>query len=286
MEFLSKGPLRLAVSRARRKTSVQTRLHACKDAAERYADGSRAEASAYVPRKPSIAARKLPLARGSFLRSYRAGELSSTSNRGACDRLLHIPGGAKDSGAVAHPVRQTGRNPFDAGARRRRSCVGAGDRDLATASVPSTCPSWASRPMSPRERAVSSTSRRGRRRSSSTASAKLEIRDGGVNIQKVGRVKSSFTPSNRSRSRGRAIAQGQEILYVTECCILRQEPEGVTVKASRLSERSARRTLSTGKMGLHERSSAADLTNREPTNGFWIRRRTVSGGSEEWEGIR
>jgi hypothetical protein len=67
----------------------------------------------------------------------------------------------------------------------------------------------------------------------------------------------------------RAIAQGQEILYVTERCMLRLEPEGVTVKASRLSERSARRTLSTGKMGLRERSSAADLTNREPTNGFW-----------------
>ena len=254
-----------------------------------------------------MAARELALARGSFLRSYRAGELSSTSNRGACDRRLHIRGGAKDSGAVPHPVRRhgvirsvrehgaaglvlapaIGTSPISSPSSWAQASTCRCSRSLrSTASVRSTCPSSASGPMSPRERAVSSTSRRGRRRSSSTAGAKLEIRDGGVNIQKGGRVKSSLTPSNRSRSRGRAIAQGQEILYVTECCILRQEPEGVTVKASRLSERSARRTLSTGKMGLHERSSAADLTNREPTNGFWIRRRTVSGGSEEWEGIR
>jgi acyl CoA:acetate/3-ketoacid CoA transferase len=63
-----------------------------------------------------------------------------------------------------------------------------------------------------------------------TAGAKLEIRDGGVNIQKEGRVKKLVHAVEQiSFSGPRAIAQGQDILYVTERCVLRLEPEGVAV---------------------------------------------------------
>ena len=63
-----------------------------------------------------------------------------------------------------------------------------------------------------------------------TAGAKLEVRDGEVIILKEGKVrKLVHSVEQISFSGPRAIAQGQEILYVTERCVLRLEPEGVAV---------------------------------------------------------
>ncbi len=63
-----------------------------------------------------------------------------------------------------------------------------------------------------------------------TAGAKLEVRDGAVTILKEGRVRKLVQSVEQiSFSGPRAIAQGQEILFVTERCVLRLEPEGVTV---------------------------------------------------------
>ena len=63
-----------------------------------------------------------------------------------------------------------------------------------------------------------------------TAGAKLEVRDGAMAILKEGKVKKLVQSVQQiSFSGPRAIAQNQEILYVTERCVLRLEPEGVTV---------------------------------------------------------
>ena len=63
-----------------------------------------------------------------------------------------------------------------------------------------------------------------------TAGAKLEVRNGAVTILKEGRVRKLVQSVEQiSFSGPRAIAQGQEILYVTERCVLRLEAEGVTV---------------------------------------------------------
>ena len=63
-----------------------------------------------------------------------------------------------------------------------------------------------------------------------TAGAALEVRDGAVSILKEGKVK-KLVPSVEqiSFSGPRAIAQNQDVLYVTERCVLRLEPEGVMV---------------------------------------------------------
>jgi acyl CoA:acetate/3-ketoacid CoA transferase len=63
-----------------------------------------------------------------------------------------------------------------------------------------------------------------------TASAALEVRDGAVSILKEGKVK-KLVPSVEqiSFSGPRAIAQNQDVLYVTERCVLRLEPQGVMV---------------------------------------------------------
>src|SRR5215470_6850737 len=63
-----------------------------------------------------------------------------------------------------------------------------------------------------------------------TAGAGLEVRDGAVSILKEGKVK-KLVPSVEqiSFSGPRAIAQNQDVLYVTERCVLRLEPEGVMV---------------------------------------------------------
>jgi propionate CoA-transferase len=63
-----------------------------------------------------------------------------------------------------------------------------------------------------------------------TAGAGLEIRDGALSILKEGKVKKLVESVEQvSFSGPRAVAQGQEILYVTERCVLRLESEGVTV---------------------------------------------------------
>ncbi len=63
-----------------------------------------------------------------------------------------------------------------------------------------------------------------------TAGAKLEVSDGAVIISKEGKVKKLVHSVEQiSFSGPRAIAQNQEILYITERCVLSLEPEGVTV---------------------------------------------------------
>ena len=63
-----------------------------------------------------------------------------------------------------------------------------------------------------------------------TAGAKLEIHDGAVKIAKEGKVKKLVEAVEQiSFSGPRAVAQGQDIVYVTERCVMRLETEGVTV---------------------------------------------------------
>ena len=63
-----------------------------------------------------------------------------------------------------------------------------------------------------------------------TAGAKLEIHDGAVKIAKEGNVKKLVNSVEQiSFSGPRAVDQGQEILYITERCVLRLEKAGVTV---------------------------------------------------------
>jgi propionate CoA-transferase len=63
-----------------------------------------------------------------------------------------------------------------------------------------------------------------------TAGAKLEVQDGAVSILKEGKVKKLVEFVDQiSFSGPRAVTQGQEIVYVTERCVLRLEREGVTV---------------------------------------------------------
>jgi len=63
-----------------------------------------------------------------------------------------------------------------------------------------------------------------------TAGAKLDVQGGAVSILKEGKVKKLVTAVEQiSFSGPRAVAQGQDIVYVTERCVLRLEREGVTV---------------------------------------------------------
>ena len=63
-----------------------------------------------------------------------------------------------------------------------------------------------------------------------TAGAKLDVQDGAVSILKEGKVKKLVDAVEQiSFSGPRALAQGQDIVYVTERCVLRLEREGVTV---------------------------------------------------------
>jgi propionate CoA-transferase len=63
-----------------------------------------------------------------------------------------------------------------------------------------------------------------------TAGARLEVHDGALRIVKEGRVKKFVEAVEQVTFSGpRAIAQGQDILYVTERCVLSLEPEGVTI---------------------------------------------------------
>jgi acyl CoA:acetate/3-ketoacid CoA transferase len=63
-----------------------------------------------------------------------------------------------------------------------------------------------------------------------TAGAKLEIHDGAVRIAKEGRVKKLVEAVEQiSFSGPRAVDQGQDIVYVTERCVLRLEKDGLTV---------------------------------------------------------
>jgi len=63
-----------------------------------------------------------------------------------------------------------------------------------------------------------------------SAGAGLEIRDGALAIVKEGKVRKLVNEVKQvSFSGPRAVQQRQEIVYVTERCVLRLEPEGVTV---------------------------------------------------------
>lgn len=63
-----------------------------------------------------------------------------------------------------------------------------------------------------------------------SAGAGLEISSGALSIHKEGKVRKLVEAVEQvSFSGTRAVAQGQDILYVTERCVLRLEPEGVTV---------------------------------------------------------
>jgi len=63
-----------------------------------------------------------------------------------------------------------------------------------------------------------------------TAGAGLEIRDGALKITREGKIKKLVDAVEQITFSGsRAVSQGQEILYVTERCVLRLESEGLTV---------------------------------------------------------
>ena len=63
-----------------------------------------------------------------------------------------------------------------------------------------------------------------------TAGAGLEIADGALKITREGKVKKLVGEVEQVTFSGaRAVAQGQEILYVTERCVLQLERDGVTV---------------------------------------------------------
>jgi propionate CoA-transferase len=63
-----------------------------------------------------------------------------------------------------------------------------------------------------------------------TAGAKLDVVSASVSIQKEGKVKKLVNSVEQiSFSGPRAVAQNQDITYVTERCVMRLEPEGVTV---------------------------------------------------------
>jgi propionate CoA-transferase len=63
-----------------------------------------------------------------------------------------------------------------------------------------------------------------------TAGAALEIEGGALRIEREGKIKKLVEAVEQvSFSGPRAVAQGQEILYVTERCVMRLQREGVTV---------------------------------------------------------
>src|ERR1700675_417719 len=63
-----------------------------------------------------------------------------------------------------------------------------------------------------------------------TAGATLEIQDGRLHIRREGKVKKLVEAVEQiSFSGSRAVQQGQEIVYVTERCMMRLEPAGLTV---------------------------------------------------------
>jgi acyl CoA:acetate/3-ketoacid CoA transferase len=63
-----------------------------------------------------------------------------------------------------------------------------------------------------------------------TAGAALEIQNGALRINREGKVKKLVEAVEQvSFSGPRAVLQGQEIVYVTERCVMRLEPAGLTV---------------------------------------------------------
>jgi len=63
-----------------------------------------------------------------------------------------------------------------------------------------------------------------------TAGAGLELVDSALRINREGKVKKLVSQVEQVTFSGsRAVAQGQEIVYVTERCVMRLEPEGVTI---------------------------------------------------------
>jgi acyl CoA:acetate/3-ketoacid CoA transferase len=62
------------------------------------------------------------------------------------------------------------------------------------------------------------------------AGARLDVKDGALAIETPGKVKKLVEEVEHvSFSGRRAIAQGQEVLYVTERCVMRLEPDGLIV---------------------------------------------------------
>jgi acyl CoA:acetate/3-ketoacid CoA transferase len=62
------------------------------------------------------------------------------------------------------------------------------------------------------------------------AGAKFDVRDGALVIEKEGKVQKLVPEVEQvSFSGRRAVAQGQDITYVTERCVMRLTPQGVTV---------------------------------------------------------
>ena len=106
-----------------------------------------------------------------------------------------------------------------------------------------------------------------------TAGAKLEVSDGAVRIVKEGRVRKLVqTVEQISFSGPRAIAQGQEIVYVTERCVLRLEPEGVTVVEIAPGRRSEARRSRRGRVPAEGRAG----TEARWTRRSFIPRRSIS----------
>jgi acyl CoA:acetate/3-ketoacid CoA transferase len=63
-----------------------------------------------------------------------------------------------------------------------------------------------------------------------TAGATLEIQDGRLHISREGKVKKLVEAVEQiSFSGPRAVQQGQKVVYVTERCVIRLEPAGLTV---------------------------------------------------------
>jgi acyl CoA:acetate/3-ketoacid CoA transferase len=62
------------------------------------------------------------------------------------------------------------------------------------------------------------------------AGAKMEIADGRLKIEKEGKVRKLVKDVEQvSFSGKRGIAQGQEVTYVTERCVMKLVPEGIVV---------------------------------------------------------
>ena len=97
-----------------------------------------------------------------------------------------------------------------------------------------------------------------------TAGAKLDVHDGAVSIAKEGKVKKLVEAVEQiSFSGPRAVAQGQDIVYVTERCVLRLE------KRRRHGHRDRARRRSRARRSRPGRVSAA---RRRSTFARWTRR--------------
>ena len=114
-----------------------------------------------------------------------------------------------------------------------------------------------------------------------SAGAGLEIRDGALSIVKEGKVRKLVEAVEQvSFSGPRAIAQGQDILYVTERCVLRLEPEGVTVVELAPGVGSEARRPGAGRISAASRRGLArDGRGPFPPRADWLDASAALGGS-------